>query len=174
MAFADLLHADNVITFAPLTTASFDIIPREKRFEMRQNLGWPPPFNDALAGLKTPKKVWGIYDPDHPDGFHARRVKEALNERFQDIPVLGIGHGVPAKLLTAGVLKESFLHCLRENDPALLRSTLSTFDFSKVRVFPVPPPLPDMSLRARIRRKIMRNLPDGLFELLGRSPKIGH
>lgn len=140
MVFADLLQAQNVITFSPLTTASHEILPWEKRFELRQTLGWEPPFNDALDGLKTAKNVWGFYDPDHPDGRQAKRVNSAIGDRFLAIPLKGAKHTVPAKLLAVGELKEAFLHCLRGDDPAPLRVRLGKIDFAQVPITVTPAP----------------------------------
>lgn len=134
MVFADLLQAQNVITFSPLTTASLDILPWEKRFEHRQALGWEPPFNDALDGLKTVKSVWGLFDPNHPDGRQAKRVKTAVGDRFHAIPLKGVNHAVPAKLLAAGELKKTLLHCLRSDDPAPLRRRLAKIDFAQIPI----------------------------------------
>lgn len=106
-AFSELLNADRVLAFNPISTLNYDKVPWETRFKQpARNLCWNSDYSDG-AESKVPGHV--IYDPLYKlDALHAKRYSNLTALKFS-----GVGHGFPYHLHKIGYLKPlltQFIH----------------------------------------------------------------
>ncbi len=114
--FADLLGAKNVITIAPLSTLSAELVPWEQRFRFGAKQNWNGVYGDATYGVKNVASMWALFDENTDDAKHAARFELILKEKLKTLIVPNVGHGVTNSLAKAKLLKKVVLHCLQNQE----------------------------------------------------------
>ena len=110
LAFADSYPGSIVISMAPQSTLSKQLVPWEKRFKKGQEQDWSGDFIDGKIGAYKASKVYEFYDPfTTGDKAHIDRLEQKNVVRLS-LPFMG--HRIPAALLRMGILKEVVLQAI--------------------------------------------------------------
>ena len=75
LAFSTLVKNPIVVAFNPQSTLDERLVPWENRYDFGRLQDWDLPYSDTVAGARTAKRVYVIYDPFFdPDRRHADRL----------------------------------------------------------------------------------------------------
>lgn len=105
--FAKKLYLTDILLLNPISTLNSELVPWETRLKDAKKLNWDDKAYDI--NILEATNVYIVYNPFYKlDRLHAIRYKNATHLKFY-----GVGHGIPAHLHRAGILKELFFRFIQ-------------------------------------------------------------